>query len=448
MKKSILITLLIAFSVAAGIYGITLSDVLSSVNDTFEVKSAMLTVEKARRELAALNHAGSSSLSVDPTVKSTSTEQGSFGEAIEISALTALKIPVGLSSLEKEKAGFAANALTNAERALKSAREKALIKLYSQFQAAWLAQEQLDVLAAELDSARAFENIMRKNFEAGGASLLELAVAEEDLEEKQEAFFQGNLERRLTWLELSYTAGLARDTGTLEQSRPDVADLARPPELSSWLYDHNPSILLQKTRIREIQESIDRLAGVDLSLDLKTFLNTEDHSASLSYNFSSPEITAAYSFPLYSWGEIPTGSGSSVSTWSTGLTLGLTIEGSRADNLNIASLSVEHQLEEEKLNALLETLNLEIRTAFQQWLKAGDSLEQAQRNLERAEENQKIVKTKKTIGQAAEYEILEAASLVKRSQWKLESAFVDVEKARMAAADAASYLSEIYLIAE
>jgi len=109
---------------------------------------------------------------------------------------------------------------------------------------------------------------------------------------------------------------------------------------------------------------------------------------------------------------------------------------------------VEQQLEEEKLNALLETLNLEIRTAFQQWLNAGDSLEQAQRNLERAEENQKIVETKKAIGQAAEYEILEAAALVKRSQWKLESAFVDVEKTRMAAADAASYLSEIYSIAE
>lgn len=448
MKKSILITLMIAFSAAAGLYGTTLSAVLSGVNETFEVKSAVLTVEKARKELAVLNHAGSSSLSVDPTVKSTSTEQGSFGEAIEISASTALKIPLGLSSLAKEKAVFAGNALANAECALKSAREKAIIKLYSQYQAAWLAQEQLDVLAAELDSARAFEDIMRKNFAAGRASLLELAAAEETLEEKQEAFFQGNLERRLTWLELSYTAGLARDTGTLEQSRPETADLARPPELSSWLYNNHPSILLQKTRIREIQESIDRLDKADLSLNLKTFLNTEEHSASLNYNFSSPEITAAYSFPLYSWGEIPTGSGSSVTTWNTGLTLGVTIDGSRADNLNIASLAVEYELEEEKLNALLQTLNLEIRTAFQQWLKAGDSLEQAQRNLERAKENQKIVETKKTIGQAAEYEILEAAALVKRSQWKLESAFIDVEKTRMAAADAASYLSEIYSIAE
>lgn len=327
---------------------------LSSVKETFEVKSAMLIVEKAERTLAALNHAGSSSLSLDPTVKSTSTEQGSFGEAIEISASTALKIPLGLSGLAKEKAVFAGNALVNAERALKSAQEKVLIKLYSQYQKAWLAQEQLDILAAELDSARAFEDIMRKNFEAGRASLLELAAAEETLEEKQEAFFQGNLERRLTWLELSYTAGLGRDTGTLEQSRPEVADLARPPELSLWLYDHHPSILLQKTRIREIQESIDRLAKVDLSLNLKTFLNTEDHSASLSFNFSSPEITAAYSFPLYSWGEIPAGGGSSVSTWSTGITFGVTIDGSRADNLNIASLSVEHQLEEEKLNALIE----------------------------------------------------------------------------------------------
>ncbi len=132
-KKSILVALIIAFSGAAGVYGITLSDVLFSVNETFEVKSAMLTVEKARRELAALNHAGSSSLSVDPTVKSTSTEQESFGEVIEISASTALKIPLGLSGLAKEKVVFAGNTLANAERALKSAREKALIKLYSQY---------------------------------------------------------------------------------------------------------------------------------------------------------------------------------------------------------------------------------------------------------------------------------------------------------------------------
>lgn len=129
---------------------------LSSVKETFEVKSAMLIVEKAGRTLAALNHAGSSSLSLDPTVKSTSTEQGSFGEAIEISASTALKIPLGLSGLAKEKAVFAGNALVNAERALKSAQEKVLIKLYSQYQRAWLAQEQLDILASRIGFSQGF----------------------------------------------------------------------------------------------------------------------------------------------------------------------------------------------------------------------------------------------------------------------------------------------------
>ena len=122
--------------------------------------------------------------------------------------------------------------------------------------------------------------------------------------------------------------------------------------------------------------------------------------------------------------------------------------GNKSDTLDAENFAVDLQLEIAKLESISRELNLEIRTVYQQWVKAKDSLEQAERNLERSYENKKLVETQKQIGQVSEYELLEAEALIQRSLWKVEAVRIEEEKARISVAAAASYFGEIYSNAE
>jgi outer membrane protein TolC len=88
-------------------------------------------------------------------------------------------------------------------------------------------------------------------------------------------------------------------------------------------------------------------------------------------------------------------------------------------------------------------VDLEIRSKYQQWLKAQDSLKQTERSLQRAKVNLEIVTTRQAIGSAQPYEGKTAEALLQRAEWNVLSATVEQEKARLAAADAAAYLYEI-----
>jgi len=448
-----MITLFVLIPLAAN--PLSLEEVFARIDQRNDVQLARIAVEKAMSQTRLLGFPGDPSVSLTPGVKAISQEEGDFGEQVDLTGSVSFGLPLGLSDLGREKVSEAVADLQVARRNFIDAREKTYLRLYSLYQTAWLAQEELRVLEQEAAAARSNYEITKKRFEDGEASLIDLTEEDKDRQRAEDLYLQGLLNKRLSWLELAFTAKLPPEDGVLDPLTLDPlgidngdAELPRPPDLSFWAYINHPAVVEQTLKIKTINDSIKRLKILDYTLNLKTFVNYRDHSASLGYEFRSPQLTGSYSFPLYSFGDIPesTGGGSQVDTWNTGVTLGFTLATGTSDGLAIDSLKLDLQREKERLDLLRRTLDLEIRSKYQQWLKAQDSVAQAENNLAFALENKKIAETKKSIGLIGDEEILEAGATVERARWNLEKAKTDLVRTRMAAADAAGYLGKVYPI--
>ena len=434
--------------VAPAVTSLSLKDVLARLDETYAVRSARLSVDRAEKELERLRFSGDPTVSLDPQVKATTRVGESFAEEVALSGTASAKLPLGLSEIEKERARAAADALTAARDRLAQARGEAFLEAYGLYQAAWLAREEQGVLTAELGAARAYTEALRERFQIGDVSLTDLSEAEEDLQRREEAVLEGGLKLRLSWLEMAYTFGfdLTPETPELnpETRSPETAELPNPPVLAAWAFDHDPELKVLNNGIAQIDDTLARLGKTDLSVSLKGFGGISDHSASLTYTFQEPQLSASYSFPIYSIGEVPTsGSGTSEDTWNIGLSVGLSFTNGRADSLEGESLALTRELEMAKIEARQQSLELGIRSQYQQWLKAAQSLEQARRNLERVEQNRKILDSKRSLGLVNDYDILAAAALGVRAHWTVRAAEIEEKVQRMRAADSAAYLAEI-----
>jgi len=434
--------------VAPAVSSLSLKDVLPRLEEPYTVRSARLSVERAEKELAKLRFSGDVTVSIDPQVKATTRVEQSFAEEVALSVTASAKFPLGLSEIEKERARAAADTLAAARDRLAQARVEAFLEAYGLYQAAWLAQQEQGVLAAELEAAQAYTAALRERFQIGEVSLTELSEAEEDLQRREEAVLEGGLKVRLSWLEIAYTFGfdLTPETPELDPEPlfPEAAGLPKPPVLAAWAFEHDPELKALKNGVAQIDDTLARLGKTDLSISLKGFGGFSDHSASLTYTFQEPQLSASYSFPIYGFGEVPTsGSGTSEDTWNLGLSVGLSYTTGRADALESDSLALGRELERAKIEARQQSLELGIRSLYQQWLKAAQTLEQARRNLERVEQNRKILDSKRSLGLVNDYDILSAAALSARARWTVRASEIEEKVQRMRAADSAAYLSEI-----
>lgn len=434
--------------IAPGVASVSLQDVLARIGETYEVRSAQLAVDRAAKELEKVSFVGSPSVSLDPQVKAITRVGEEFVEEVAFSGTASARVPLGQSDAGKEKVRVAAGALTTAGVRFTQTEAETFVKAIRLYQAAWLAQEEQKVLQAELDAALAYTEALRERFRVGDVSLMDLSETEEDLQRREEAVLEGSLKQRLSWLEIAYTFGfdLTPETPVLEAATDysGSSQLPNPPALAAWAFDHDPELEALNTGIAQIDDTLARLDKVDLSVSLKGFGGVSDHSASLSYTFQEPQLSASYTFPIYSFGEVPTsGSGTSEDTWNLGLSLGLSYTGARADSMEVASLALQRELEAAKVEARRQNLELSIRSQYQQWLKAVQSLEQARRNVERVEQNRGILDSKRSLGLVNDYDILEATALSERARWNVLAAEIGERIQRLDTALSASYLSEI-----
>lgn len=428
-----------------GVSGLSFNDVLKKIDETEEVKTAQLALDVAKRQLDIIKYPGNISGSVQPSGKTTNS-------IVTFSGSASLIIPTGLTETAQVNALKAEDNVKLAEAALMEARARALVNLYSKYQSAWLAQEEINVIDAELKSAEASYAVTRSKFEAGDVSLAELAVLEEELTQAKENAIQGMLKERITWFELASAVGLDYNSSNLEEALPKKGSLPKPPELSGKAYMNLSSIQNEIIKIKQIEEEIDKLRNVDFGISLKTFFNYDNHSASADYNFQAANLTLAYSFPIASIpygtaGTEPGYSGSSVSAdsiWNTGLSINLSLKMGKQIPLERESLKAALGLEESRLSFLKSSADLNVRIKYQQWILSDDMVKQAVRNLERAKDNREVLETKTNLGLAGEDALLESSALVKRAEWNLSRARVEQEKARIAAAAAAGYILEDY----
>ena len=427
MKKKLIFTTLLILLLSPSIFSFNFETFTSQIDNTYEVQSALLNVKQIQNEILSLTHPEDINFSLSPTVKAFTQEGGTFGEEIEISGSASAKIPLGLSSLEREKLDFSKNALELAEAAVENAREKTYIKIYSLYQKLWLLQEEERILKLEVSAAEDSLEILRQRFALGSVSLINLSTADETLQGRNESFLQNQLEQRITWFELKSLTFLDVDVEPLERMEIIIEELPRPPELYNWIVENHPVIIFEKIKLLQMEQTLDRMRKPDFDFSVKSFFNSVGNTftANLNYDFNDPELTPSITFPVYTFGSI---GGSTSNTWNLGLTFNLSLGTNRSDNLSGDLLETEILNGRAKLDFLIESTNLELRSVHQEHMRDTDALEQAKRVLVRSKDNHKIIETKKELGQVSEYEILESESIIERNNWKIEAARIEMEK--------------------
>ncbi len=408
-----------------GLYALNFEDISANLDDTFEVRSALLQSENAYSAARLAEFPGDLQVSVTPGVKFTP-------ESIEYYGSSTLKIPLGLSQAEKEKLSFSMDNFEIASARVEEARNEAFLTLYSLYQKAYLLQEEESVIRMELEAVRSKADIFVEQYKSGSITLSALSAAQRDLQDKEEELSQKLLEQRVSLYELAFTSGRAVREDLLDRFELMMDELPLPPELTQTAMKYDSDIIIQKTKVLQLQQTIDRIGKIDISASIKPFFSSGNHSVSVEYSFNDPMVSAAYSFPLGSTGNI-------IAAWNAGISASLSYNTGRTDKLDTEVLKTQIRQEEALLEYLTNLVSLKIRSSYQEYLKAKDSLEQSKRDLKQAMENMYIVKTKAALGQTAAYEMKEAEAQIKRAEWKVESSRVNLEKAYLNTINTASW---------
>ena len=446
MKKNILLVLSVLL-IGSYTFGLNFKTVIDQLDSTYEVEFASLEVKRLEKEIIALLNPEDYNIGITPTIKAISEEGGVFGEEIELSATASLNIPLGLSSVEQEKLDFALNSLKVAREAVITAKENSFIKLYSLYQNVWLLQEEEPILEMEVEAAENYSEILQQRFKAGTVSLITLAGAEETLQERIENYSQNKLKQRLAWFELMFNANLEMEFEILEKNSLTMEELPKPPELNNWIIQNHPLVKIERVKIAQLEQTIVRMNKPDIDISIKPFLNYDGHSASLSYSLSDPELTSSYSYPGFSIGEVTSASSNNtVPTWNTGVTVNISLGSNRSDSLNTAALELGLKSAVAKMDFLIESLNLGLRSSYQQYIRNLGAFDQATRDLIRSNENHKIMETKRELGQASEFDLLESQSLVARAEWKIEAARINTELSWLSVLEAAAWFDKVELL--
>jgi outer membrane protein TolC len=179
-------------------------------------------------------------------------------------------------------------------------------------------------------------------------------------------------------------------------------------------------------------------------VDVKASFTADRYAASLAYDSANPGVTGSFTFPAYIYGSSPEpASRTEVDTWSLGLSVGISYTGEGSDRLASDAAKAELRRQQLALQNAVHQVQLNLYGKYTLWEKASDAVEAAQRARVRISDSLGTVEAKRAIGQAGEYEVMEAEARVARAEWNLTSALIDKEKARLAAAAAAFYLGEL-----
>jgi len=443
-----LLSFLLLLVITPTVASLSLEEVLARREKASPVRLARLAVAQAENQLEKLRFSGDATLTLDPEVKTTTRIGETFAEEIGFSGTASAKFALGMTDLEKERVAIAYDSLNAARKRFVQAEVDAFLLAYELYQDAWLTQDEQSVLSAELEAAQSYTKAARERFRLGELSLTELSEAEENLQQAEEAVLAGELKLRLSWLQIAYAFDfdLSPETPQLMAALlfPDTASLPKPPELAAWAFEQDPDLKELEAGVKQIDSTLSRLAKTDLSVSLKGFGAMSEHSASLSYTFQDPQLAASYSFPIVSFGEVAAGgSGSTEDTWSVGLSVGLSYTTGRSDALEAGALELEREQLTARIDARKQELELIIRSRYQQWLKAVQSLEQARRNVEQVEQNRAILESKRSLGLANDYDIHAAVASAGRARFSLRAAEIEEKVQWMRTAQSASYLAEV-----
>lgn len=451
---------------------ITFEEIASRVDASFVVRTAEAQARSSAAEVIETRYPGAPRLQVTPGVDLTGTTDGTAGTRIDLSAALSVTVPYGLSSTAQLGSDAALRRADLADAAYAEARALAYAELIELYQTAWLAQEETAVLVAERDAAIERLRAVDELFARGDVSVVLLNEREDAVAATESALIEGTLAQRIAWLELAYAVGIDEQvpsgvaTRTVSEadrtpqlsrlsssatpaprleplSLPSLATLPRPPELTDWAWHNSAAVRAQLDRIASLEASRAALAGTVLSPVVRVGLSGWNQSAALSVNTATATADFSYQPPALSIGTPPstgTSGSSTADSWRVSLAVTVPLQGTGASDRTRDLQSAEIAQAELQLEALRETLSLQVRSGFQQQVVASEREAAAAAALGAAERSLATVLARRPEQRATLSDELDARAQVARAEYRLAVAQATELSARLRLASLAGWL--------
>lgn len=422
------------------LFTLDLQAVLESVPKTAAVRSAEYALEAARLKADQLGYPGDISLSVQPGATLQTPSDGPFADTVSLSGNVSVVVPLGLSDVKESTLNQTLTLIPQKERDYNYSLDQAYLDLVLLYQDVWINQESLKYQESARDAAQNTYNQKKTLFENGSISLLELNAAEELLIQAEETLSKTNMNHKLSWIELAtLTQRDWRQPEELTKAVDLQNGLPGSMQLIRWAETNHPDILAQEEKVRLLQEELTGLASYDLSAVIKSSVNIANHNIALSYNTDSMGLTGSYSFPLGTFGTV---SSQQSGNWTMSFSASVGMDAGKSADYTRSLLFNEFETETQKLVIIRENVSLQVRSKYQQYLIAQESVETAIRNFERAQAAYMLSSTKHELKQITDTELAEALVQVDKSALQIEIARIAAMKAALAAAHAAAYLDQ------
>ncbi|GAB1483010.1 hypothetical protein MASR2M78_18260 [Treponema sp.] len=209
-----------------------------------------------------------------------------------------------------------------------------------------------------------------------------------------------------------------------------IRDLAQPGILMAIAKNRSPAVQAQKQKVISARRDLDGQSTADLNLTPKLSYASPSVSSAIGYGSLNGTLSLGADWKPYVNEEAVNKSAPA----DNSLTFSIGISGnfSPTSAAQKASLAAAVRLEELKLTAIEQSLDLLIRSRYASYLKAKDSVAEAERAKIVATEISAAARAKAALGQLSPEDIAANEVLVLRSAYTAEKASIALGQAYLA----------------
>lgn len=425
------------------------ADILTRVSSHELVRQAQIALELKTGTLSAESGWQGVSMAFLPTIR----YDDATGEILlaETAVGVDVNVPLGTSAAERERRLQASEMMLIARADLNDSLGKAYTDLFGLYAAGFAAQETMSVMEKEATLARLRLDAVNQKSLRGLASVSDQADAEAEYQAAAEKIIQARLDSRLAWFNLASTAGLgfvrpgtgtpSADHGTPTEgiafdvpvfARPDLDAIIKiapqPGILMTAAKDRAPAVLAQRQKLAAANRNLESYSSLNLNITPRLLYAMPSASASLGYGTASGVITLGTD-----WSPYVNTAGATAKTQPPDNSFSVSIGVSGSINPNAAAekatLQSAVRLEEIKLLALEQGVELSVRSKYAAYLKAKDSLAEAERAERLAREISAANQTRRALGQLSPEDEAAESVLLGRSSLNVEKARISLGQA-------------------
>ncbi len=379
-------------------------------------------------------------------------DQSGTLELTETSLGADLLFPLGITREEREKRILLAE---TRDLRLKQAEESygaAFKDLYRRYADAYRAQEAVKVAVAARDLEAVRLQAVQQRILQGLLTFADGLDAEAAFQDAEALLAQSQLDLRLAWFDLAYTANIETLRGEHEKGsqnplgqvplldKPFLVDVSVPLDqpfpLISSAKRGSSLVLAQRLKVAQAERAAESSAAAELNFAPRITYATPDASISLGFNSSGGALSLGGSWSAYRADYLSTSTQTPDQAVTLSVVLSADLSGGAADRRR----ALTEVLEKERLRLVYTEASLEllVRSKYAAYLKARDSVAVAERALESSREINEAFEAKRKIGQASPEDEAANLALTVRTAYNLDQARVALTQAYFELLDAAA----------